>query len=136
MSTIATTRHTIPAGYNFGPDLQLEGVGAFFAWLADNMINPAQIDPAADVVITADKNTKGVTWSLTATTTSGHTGTWPLAKLPTITITDWLDQFAPKPVDVSEMAQAGAGQAEGCRVAVRQTRRRKPKNCARRSWLT
>lgn len=100
---MATTRHTIPAGYDFGPDLQTQAADAFFGWLAANMIDPAQINPADDVVIAAEKTTKGVTWSLTASTTAGHSGTWPLTQLPTVIVTDWLKQFAPKPVDVGEI---------------------------------
>jgi len=100
---MATTRHTIPGGYDFGPELASSEVDAFFRWLADNAINPASLNGGADVVITADKNTKGVTWSLTASTTNGQPGTWPLTKLPPVTVTNWLRKFAPKPVDVSEI---------------------------------
>lgn len=100
---MATIRHTIPAGYDFGPDLATQDADQFFKWLADNMIDPSQIDPAKDVVVTSERNTKGVTWSFTASTTSGQTGTWPLAQLPSVTITNWLQKFAPKPVDVSEI---------------------------------
>lgn len=98
---MTVTRHTIPGGYDFGPEMQ--HAGAFFAWLADNGINPVQINAADAVVITSNKTTKGVTWSITASTTHGDTGTWPLLKLPTMTIVDYLKRFAPKPVDVSEI---------------------------------
>lgn len=97
---MATTKHTIPARYDFGPEI--EQAGAFFAWLADNGVNPALIDPSHEVVIAAEKTTRGVTWSLTASTPAG-TGAWPLTQLPTATIVNYLKQFAPKPVDVSEI---------------------------------
>ena len=100
---MATTRHTIPAGHDFGPDLATAAADAFFRWLTDNMVNPANINPADDVVITSDKTVHGVTWSLTASTTAGTSGTWPLTQLPTVAVVDWLKQFAPKPVDVSEI---------------------------------
>jgi len=100
---MATTKHTIPGGYNFAPDLTTGQAVAFFAWLGDNQINPTVIDPAKDVVVTSTKTTKGVTWALTAATVHGDAGTWPLLQLPTIAVVDWLKQFAPKPVDVAEI---------------------------------
>jgi hypothetical protein len=102
---MATTKHSIPAGYNFAPDLATGQADAFFAWLAANQINPAVINPDHDVVVTATKDTKGVTWALTAATVHGDAGTWPLIQLPTIQVVDWLKQFAPKPVDVAEIKQ-------------------------------
>lgn len=100
---MATTKHTIPAGYNFAGEM--EQAGGFFAWLTDNGINPANISPTYDVVISSNKTTKGISWSVTAYNSGGQPGTWPLMKLPTITVVKYLEQFAPKPVDVSEIKE-------------------------------
>jgi hypothetical protein len=91
-------RFTIPGGHDFS-NATSESV-AFFAWLAQNHVDPAKINPAADVVVST---TNGL-WGITAVTTDGESGTWPLSQ-PTETITKWLDaQFGgPKPVDLTDV---------------------------------
>lgn len=91
---MSAEKFTIPGGFNFG-HVGTEGT-AFFAWLVHNHVDPSRINPAADVVITTNSHPEGVTWAITAVTTDGESGTWPLGT-PTAPVVEWLrDQFGIK----------------------------------------
>lgn len=80
-----TEKYTIPGGYDFSQPTP-ESV-AFFAWLAHNQVNPEMINAKEQVVLAQDD----ITWRISATTTDGGIGTWPLGT-PTAPVVGWLKE--------------------------------------------
>lgn len=92
------TKYTIKPGQIFEPSI---GRTDFFNWLQLSGIDVSKIDGTADIVI---ETKTGATPTITAKTTTGAVGTWPLNPLWS-TVTEWLDaELGPKVVSLDGIA--------------------------------